>query len=365
MELQPEHLKKYKIPAGQGPIRKSMSKKKMSPIQLKIYELCADPINGSLFFAENCCWVRRGQIEQYHPFDYQREALFNLNSFQRICLLAARQLGKTITTSIYALWLVTFFNAKDVVLTSYSDAAAKEILAGIKLLYDFCPNFLKRGIVKYNEKELWFDNKSRIFSRTSTIRSARGTSPSLIIADEMAFVGQGESSAKMAEKQQEFYAALSPALSASMGKLSVTSTPMSETDVFYRIWSGAIKKTDEKGLKLPSKFILKINGELYQDFHCFNTREEAEEYIKSIGSPSNYEVFERDGVGENGYSSQLVTWDKCPLKTQEWADRELIDIGEARFRREYCCLIGDTILRIMDERNNTFDISMEMLYNTI
>ena len=73
-----------------------------------------------------------------------------------------------------------------------------------------------------------------------------------------------------------------------------------------------------------------------------------------------YDVFEGNNV---------LNEDKYPISLKDLNSLErvgeLIDIGEARFRREYCCLIGDTILKILDDRNNTFDISMEMLYNTI
>ena len=75
---------------------------------------------------------------------------------------------------------------------------------------------------------------------------------------------------------------MTPSLSSSKGSLFITSTPISETDLFYQLWNGAKTKIDEKGLDIPYDYMLKINGELYRDFHLFKTKDEAIDLLSCV-----------------------------------------------------------------------------------
>ena len=222
--------------------------------------------------------------------------------------------------------------------------SANEILTTIKLMYEYCPNFIKRGFVKMNESELWFDNGSRIFSRASNNKAARGLSPALIYCDEFALVGTQDSPTKARGKQEEFFSSITPALSASHGKLNITSTPIAETDLFYSIWAGAIKKTDDSGIEIPSDYIIEIDGKCYNDFHLFKTEEEGKQYLESIGNPEGYKIVPKEPAGVNGFQSLFATWDKCPFRTKEWAQQEVKVIGEEKFEREYNCISGKSMI---------------------
>lgn len=85
---------KYKLPVGTGPIKKSRPFNTLTDLQKEIYKKVYDPINGILFFAENCCYVNRNGIQHYEPFDYQREMLFNLHTQKNVISLFSRQSGK-------------------------------------------------------------------------------------------------------------------------------------------------------------------------------------------------------------------------------------------------------------------------------
>ena len=85
---------KYKLPVGTGPIKKSRPFNTLTDLQKEIYKKVYDPINGILFFAENCCYVNRNGIQHYEPFDYQREMLFNLHNYSSVISLWSRQNGK-------------------------------------------------------------------------------------------------------------------------------------------------------------------------------------------------------------------------------------------------------------------------------
>ena len=355
---------KYKLPVGTGPIKKARPFNTLTDLQKEIYKKVYDPVNGLLFFAENCCYVNRNGIQPYEPFDYQREMLFNLRNYTSVISLWSRQNGKTITTVIYLLWYAMVFDHKQILVCAQSKDAASENLEKIRLAYEYCPNFLKKGLVSSNKTTMTFDNGSKIFVRPSNSNAPRGLTPSIVYCDEFAFVGSQDSAEKGLEKQKEFFSALTPSLSSSKGSLFITSTPISETDLFYQLWNGAKTKTDDKGLDIPCDYILKINGKLYHDFHLFKTKEEAETYAKSIENEDTIvEVVEKSPAGYNGFQSQLVKWDVCPLKDKEWAEMEMKRVGLEKFNREYNCLSGDSLVTIMDENGYIKNVSLEMLYN--
>lgn len=270
----------------------------------------------------------------------------------------------TITTAIYILWYAMAFDHKQILVCAQSKDAASENLEKIRLAYEYCPNFLKKGVIGSNKTTMEFDNGSKIFVRPSNSNAPRGLTPALVYVDEFAFIGSQDSAEKGLEKQNEFFSALTPSLSSSKGSLFITSTPISETDLLYQLWNGAITKIDKNGLDIPCDYMLKINDELYRDFHLFKTKDEAENFAKSIRNENTIvEVVEKSPAGYNGFQSQLVTWDKCPLKDKEWAEMEMRRIGESRFSREYNCLTGDSLVTIMDENGLIKNVTLNNLYN--
>lgn len=357
---------KVSLPQGTGAIKHSKPYKKMSENQKKVYDMVYDPINGPLFFVENCVWVIRNGLVQYKPFDYQREMIFNLHHYNSVLSLFARQLGKTITSAAYLLWYAMAHPYKQILITAQDLRAASENLGKIKGVYENCPNFLKRGVIEDNKSKMVFDNGSEIHVRPSTVKAPRGLSPSIVYVDEFAFIGVQNSADKALEAQEEFYAALSPTLSSTKGKLFITTTPQSETDLFYRLWSSAIKKIDDSGLDLPNDYIIRINGELYQDFHLFHNKNDAEEYVKQLKTQNpdlDIEIVEKSPPGNNGFQSQLVKWDSCPLKDAEWAKSELKKVGASTFAREYNCLDENSMVSIMDENGYISNVSLKNLYD--
>lgn len=267
----------------------------------------------------------------------------------------------TQTAICYLIWYAMANPFKTIIITSFGDDSARKNLSDAKFIYEHCPDFLKNGIVRMNESTILFDNGSKIISKPTTGKSVRGNTPSIIYCDEFAFVGTVGGSSKI-NLQEEFYTAVSPALAASKGKICITSTPISETDVFYHLWSGAIDKKDDKGIDLPKTYMISINNELYKDFHLFKTKEEGLNYLKSINNPKGWEIVEKESVGNNGFISQLTTWEKCPDRNEEWKNLEIKKIGLSKFNQEYCCISGDNILNILDENNNQLNIPIELLY---
>lgn len=357
-------IKKLKLPMGTGPIKREFDLSNADPAYQQIKNMMYDQTDGALFFMTNCCWVKRNGIVKYVPREYQREMLFDYNcpKWKNVISLLARQLGKTTTSAGYLLWYATTNKSKDILVTSYGEKSAIEIMEVIKTIYEYCPDFLKLPMIESNKTSVKFSNNSRIFCRPTTVKAARGLSPAIIYCDEFAFVGNGESAAKTLEKQEEFYSAVLPALSASQGKLFITSTPQSQTDMFYKIWSGAINKLNDNNLQKPPYWILKENGKLYINSYIFDTKDEAEEFIKKQQHPEIYEAVSKEPLGNNEFMSNFADWTKDPTKSPEWAEAQKKTMSDDKFQREFCCIGKDSMVTIQDENNNIINIPIEQLY---
>ena len=56
-------MAKYQLPVGTGPIKRTRPYNTLTDLQKEIYKKVYDPVNGILFFAENCCYVNRNGIQ--------------------------------------------------------------------------------------------------------------------------------------------------------------------------------------------------------------------------------------------------------------------------------------------------------------
>lgn len=359
-------MQKYDLPPGTGFIKRRVNLAGQDPLYQKIWDECYDPKTGALFFAEHCCYTRKNGIVKYNPRDYQKEMLFQMNNQRFVVSLFSRQNGKTVTSCCFLLWYAMAFPEKDILITSFGEKSAAENMSKIKTMYEYCPDFLKIPVIKNNETTLIFSNGSRIYCRPTTPKAPRGLSPAIVYCDEFAFVGGTASAQKSLENQQEFYAAISPALSSTKGKLIITSTPISETDLFYRLWAGAINKTDDNNLDLPKEYALSVNGVLYDDQNLFKSEEEANSFILTLpkDTQSSYKPVAIEPPGNNGFVSIFADWTRDPDKTEEWSVQERRRVGDEFFEREYNCLGSHTRVKVM-HNGEEFELTMRELYDHI
>lgn len=119
---------------------------------------------------------------------------------------------------------------------------------------------------------------------------------------------------------KEFWTSISPTL-ATGGKAIITSTPNSDEDQFWHIWTEANKTLDEFG----------------------NTTD----------------------IGINGFKAYQVNWEEHPDRDEKWAAEELGRIGEERFSREHLCLSANTSISISDLLENKTNITMKELFDII
>ncbi len=175
----------------------------------------------------------KGRIK-YIPRWYQKEFLDEIINNRYFVGLLSRQVGKTISVSVYLLWYALFRDEKIIGIVSNKEKSAKKILAEIKKIYESLPVWLKPGAVEWNVLSVEFDNNSKIMCSATTEDPFRGESINILFCDELAFVRKSIA--------YSFWSSNFPTLSASeTSQLIVISTPNGVYDLFHTIYTGAIK----------------------------------------------------------------------------------------------------------------------------
>lgn len=206
---------------------------------------------------------------------YQEKVLRSYQENRWNIFLAPRQIGKTITSSIFLTWYLLFHFDKNVLLMSNKGATTKEIMDKIKVIMEGLPFFLKPGVLKKDVMTLMFDNKCRIIGQNTTKTGGIGFTIHLLFLDEFAHIQESI--------KRPFYENVYPTLSSSkISRVIITSTP-NGYDLFHDLYEGAIG-------------------------------------------------------GMNEYSAIRVDWWEVPGRDEAWKAREVANLGsEEAFNQQYGC----------------------------
>lgn len=174
--------------------------------------------------------------------DYQEEMVDNYVDNQYNVVLASRQIGKTIVSSIYLLWFALFHPEKTVLVISNKWRNSKELMKKIQDIYCGLPFHLKAGVVKHNQEEIEFDTGSRILAQTATEDAGIGLAIDLLYLDEFAHIP-----ANMIDR---VYEQLIPTVSSRKdARIIITSTP-NGFNRFHKIYDDAVR---EKSKYIPTR----------------------------------------------------------------------------------------------------------------
>jgi hypothetical protein len=234
---------------------------------------CAKDI---VHFANHYCQVMtdEGYMKiQLRP--YQERVLRSYQDNRWNIFLAPRQVGKTITSSIFLTWFLLFHFDKNVLLMSNKGATTKEIMDKIKAIMEGLPFFLKPGVAKKDVMTMIFDNRCRIIGQNTTKTGGIGFTIHLLFLDEFAHIQESI--------KRPFYENVYPTLSSSkISRVIITSTP-NGFDLFHDLYQAAI-----------------------------------------------------DGMNE--YKAIRVDWWDVPGRDDAWKDREIANLGsEEAFNQQYGC----------------------------
>lgn len=185
-----------------------------------------------IYFADRYGLYKDQKNKRIYAFklhDFQRNLIapgFLNNRF--IIFRKARQVGISVISGIYAVWIANFNIAQEVLIVSKGKADAQKFKAKAMLTYDTLPIFLKCRATRdgQNMTTLKLTNHSEIIVRAQSPDSGRGGTWSLVILDEAAFMSYAE----------EIWDSIFPALSESDGQAIVISTSNGVGNWYHKKW---------------------------------------------------------------------------------------------------------------------------------
>lgn len=204
---------------------------------------------------------------------YQREYLKLLQANRFVVFVAARQIGKTVTSAIFLLWCLIFVPNSRIAILGDKMATATENITKIKAMYERLPFFLKPGITTWNKSMIGFDNGSYIFAAPCNLASVVGRTLTAILFDEMSIPDD-----KQVREVVEF---AFPAVTAVAG-------------------SRIICISSPRGMQ-----------------HVFS------------------EIYHRGVAGLNGFAPFKVEWYQVPGRDEAWKAQQVAVLGQRGFDQQY------------------------------
>jgi hypothetical protein len=292
-------------------VKKANKGQSFTEPQLEEFMKCADSKTGPDHFLEHYFYIQHPVAGKmlYKPYKFQKGLVDNYHNYRFSINLLSRQMGKTTTAAGYLLWYAMFIPDSVILIAAHKYSGAQEIMQRIRYGYELCPDHIRAGVTNYNKGSIEFENGSRIVAQATTENTGRGMSITMLYCDEFAFVRNNIAT--------EFWTSISPTL-ATGGKAIITSTPNSDEDQFWLLWTEANKTLDNFG----------------------NDQD----------------------VGVNGFKSYKTLWNEHPDRDDKWAEDERGRIGIERFKREHECepiiydetLINPIILASLEGREPLF-----------
>ena len=185
-----------------------------------------DPVH----FMKKYCQIQhpqKGKIP-FHLYPFQEDALRDLRDFDYNVILKSRQLGISTLSAGYALWLMTFFGDKNILVIATKQEVAKNLVLKVKVMYENLPSWLKLPATEDNKLSLRLNNGSQIKATSSSGDSGRSEALSLLIIDEAAFISNVE----------EIWISAQQTLATGGGAI-ILSTPNGTGNFFHKTWVGA------------------------------------------------------------------------------------------------------------------------------
>lgn len=243
---------------------------------------CASDV---IYFANTYCYAMTDEgVANIKLRDYQEDILKDFQDNRFCVFLAPRQVGKTISTSIFLTWYLLFNTEKNLMILANNGGTTEELIDKVKNILMNLPFFLKPGMIKNNVMSMKIDNGCRLIGKTTTKTSGIGFTIHFLFMDEFAHIH--------ANFIDPFYRAVYPTLSSSkISRIIITSTPNGQNK-FFDIYQGAVD-------------------------------------------------------GDNEYHPIRVDWWQVPGRDEAWMNTEIANLGSVEdFNQEYGCqfLASDKLL---------------------
>jgi len=271
-------VKRYQNPwlKSEVGLRRAGVSFRMTADEQQEYVRCALDVH---YFVEKYCKVKRedGSVGSIKLRDYQKEILDSFVNNRFSILMASRQVGKTISSSIFMLHKILFDNDRNIMIVANKGDTAVEIVDKIKSIYSLLPFFLKPGIKTWNQKSLTFENGCRIKTSARTKTPAIGFTIDVLYLDEFAHIPSNII--------EPYYTAAFPTTAAVQNsKIIITSTP-NGMNLFHRLLTDAERpegdplKNNYKPMRVywyqvPGRFVTYIRLNAHKLYEYGVTKEE-------------------------------------------------------------------------------------------
>lgn len=384
-------LKSYENPWLDNEIgvrRAGLSFKRTSQEQEE-YIKCAIDI---IYFANNYCKTKSedGSIKQIKLRDYQVEILNNFVNYNNNILFASRQVGKTITTSIFLLHTMLFNNDKNIIVVSNKYDTSLEILDKLKTIYKHLPFFLKSGAVNWNIRSLIFENGCKIKALPRSAKPAIGFTIDVLYIDEFAHIPSNII--------EPYYKSVYPTVTAVKGsKIIISSTPEG-MNLFYKLVMDAerpegdpqkntYKCTRVYWYQVPERFVtyIKLIKEKLDEYNLtkediyniiYNKWSSVTKVVMEYSTDKQahiISVYNNDNCKEEDVKTfKFIINDKeVPISNiatlSTWKEEIIKDLGEDGFNQEYGLRFTNSSKSLIDEKiiNNMMKNKKRYIFNEI
>lgn len=221
---------------GNTRLRRAYTQIAMSQHEVDEYLKC---MNDPIYFTKTYMKIvalGKGLV----PFDLYpfQEGMINTFINERFCICKIpRQSGKSITTIAFLLHSILFNNHYNVAILAHKGSAANQLLARLKLAYEYLPTWLQSGIVEWQKGNIELENGSKIGAFATSADGLRSGSYDAILLDEFAFVPDNIA--------EEFFESTYPVISSgAKTKIIIVSTPKGMNH-FHTAWIRAEKKLSD------------------------------------------------------------------------------------------------------------------------
>ena len=217
----------------------------------KEYIKCAqDPA----YFMKKYCMIQhpiRGKIP-FDLYDFQEKSVREFKDHRFNIILKSRQLGISTLTAGYSLWMMTFFQDKNILVIATKQEVAKNLVTKVRVMHANLPSWLRQPCVEDNKLNLRYRNGSQIKAVSSGPEAARSEALSLLILDEAAFI----------DKIDEIWTASQQTLTTG-GSCIALSTPNGVGNWFHRTW---IEAEEARGMFNPIKLHWSVHPDRNEDW---------------------------------------------------------------------------------------------------
>lgn len=183
----------------------------------------------------------RGKV-RFDTYPFQDQIIDDLFHNKNIAVLKSRQLGVSTLIAAFAAWLSIFYPDKVTLVIATKQTVAKGFLDKFKLIYQYCPKWMKPEVKEWNKLSVSFSNGSFIQVSTTTEDAGASYALSLLVVDEAALLGK---------RMDAIWTSAAPTISTG-GKAVVISTPRGPQGWFFKTCSAAeeAQRLKEEGFQL-------------------------------------------------------------------------------------------------------------------